>query len=346
MEQNWLEELELYNSSADSTEFEIELVARAIEKSKRVTVLTGAGISVESGIPDFRSSNGLWKKYDPSVYGTYKNFKKDPQKFWKMTETIHSIKANPNNVHKTLADLEKRELIHHIITQNVDGLHQEAGSKKVLEIHGTGKNCFCINCGYIANSQEEIWDVTPQPSEQIPKCKKCGGLMKLDVILFGEKLNREIYDEVIDATTNVDFLLVIGTSLQVAPCNVIPFRAKHNGAQVAFVNCTKTMMDEYADYVIRGDLNDVVPKIANKVIEIRERKNNAFRRAVLFSYSIAMYMVTVVVAFWSKLLKMNKKKPNFELFYYDEKRSETPVVSDFEDHLLRRHSVPLDDREE
>ena len=107
MAQNWLEEFELYNEFSDSSDFELELVARSMEKAKRVTVLTGAGISTSSGIPDFRSSNGLWKKYDPSIYGTYANFKQSPEKFWQMIEELHSIKAKPNEVHKSLSELEE-----------------------------------------------------------------------------------------------------------------------------------------------------------------------------------------------------------------------------------------------
>lgn len=342
MDHAWLEELDLYESQ-DSNEFEIEMVARAMEKAKRVTVLTGAGISVSSGIPDFRSSNGLWKRYDPSIYGTYMNFKKDPAKFWKMIEALHEIEATPNNVHKSLAELEEMGVINTVITQNVDGLHQESGSKNVLEIHGTGKTCYCVDCNYISNSDDEIWNKNPHPSENVPKCPKCGGLLKLDVVLFGEKLNREIYDEVLEATTQVDFLLVVGTSLQVAPCNIIPFRAKHSGAQVAFINCNRTPMDDYADFVIRGDLNEVVPKLADKIKEIRERKNNVLRQAFMFSYSWAVYMLSMVVAICHHILK--REKVNLmELFEYDGKRAETPIVTEF-DHGLRRHSVPLDDDE-
>ena len=343
MGDNWLEEFELYNESPDSFEFDLELVARSMEKAKRVTVLTGAGISVTSGIPDFRSQNGLWKKYDPSIYGTYTNFKKDPKKFWEMTEALHDIKAQPNDVHKALAELEEIGVINTIVTQNVDGLHQEAGAKNVLEIHGTGRNCYCIECNYIAESENEIWNKGSKPTENIPKCPRCGGLMKLDVVLFGEKLNREIYDEVVEATTNTDFLLVIGTSLQVAPCNVIPFRAKHNGAQVVFINSNKTPMDEFADFVLRGDLNEIVPLLTKRVKEIRERKNTILRRAVMFSYSLAVYMISIVVSFCQRIWR-REKNVEFDLFEWESKRSETPVVTEF-DHSLRRHSVPLEDEE-
>ena len=341
MGDNWLEEFELYNDFCDSNEFELELIARSMEKAKRVTVLTGAGISVTSGIPDFRSSNGLWKKYDPSIYGTYSNFKQAPEKFWEMIEELHSIEAKPNPVHKTLADLETAGVINTIVTQNVDGLHQEAGSKNVLEMHGTGRTCYCIECNYITESDEGIWRTTDCPSKNIPHCPFCGGLMKLDVVLFGEKLNREIYDKIVDATTNVDFLLVIGTSLQVAPCNVIPFRAKHNGAQVVFINSHKTQMDQFADFCLRGDLNEIVPKLGQKILEIKQRRNTMLRRAVMFSYSLAVYMLSIVVSFCQRIWR--REKNILELIDFENKRSETPMVIEEFDHSLRRHSVPLDD---
>ena len=148
-----------------------------------------------------------------------------------------------------------------------------------------------------------IWKNYEKPSENVPRCPYCGGLLKLDVVLFGEKLNREIYDKIVDATTNVDFLLVIGTSLQVAPCNVIPFRAKHNGAQVVFINSNRTPMDEFADFCLRGDVNEIVPKLTQKIKEIREKKNNIVRRAFLFSYSIALYMFSIVVSFCQRILR-------------------------------------------
>ncbi|ELP92628.1 NAD-dependent deacetylase, putative [Entamoeba invadens IP1] len=268
MDMNWLEELEMYSDPDTTNDLEIEMISRALEKAENVTVLTGAGISVESGIPDFRSSNGLWKKYDPATYGSYENFKTDPKPFWKMAEELHKIKAYPNCVHQCLAELQKLNVVKTIVTQNVDGLHQQAGSKHVLEIHGNGDLCHCVNCDFIEKSEKQIWNKKTSPQNDPPKCPKCGALMKLDVVLFGEKLDRKIYDEVVASTTKTDFLLVLGTSLQVAPCNIIPFRAKHCGAQVAFINCTKTPMDEYADFVIRGDLNQIVPRITERVKKI------------------------------------------------------------------------------
>ncbi|BFU19940.1 Sir2 family transcriptional regulator, putative [Entamoeba histolytica HM-3:IMSS] len=338
IDSNWLEELELYNSLDDSIDIDIEMIARSMEKSKNVTVLTGAGISVESGIPDFRSSNGLWKRYDPSVYGSYSNFKKHPELFWKMTEEIHKITAYPNHVHEALAELEKIGVVKTIVTQNVDGLHQQAGSKNVVEMHGSGRACYCIDCDYISRADDDIWSKPVPPSQCIPRCPKCGGLLKLDVVLFGEKLDRVTYDEVVEASTKTDFLLVIGTSLQVAPCNIIPFRAKHCGAQVAFINCSKTPMDEYADFVVRGDLKEIVPKIANKIKEIREKRFNGLRRAWLLSYSFAIVIVTMLVTFYNNVFHQNLKISTLDNI----DGTETPVVSEYEP-TLRRHSIPLEE---
>ena len=186
-----------------------------------------------------------------------------------MYEELHKLKVSPSPLHKALVELQKLGIVKTIITQNVDGLHQMAGSRNVLEMHGSGKLCYCLDCHYVALADKEIWQKTHnQPSEHIPRCPKCGGLLKLDIIMFGEKLNKKIYDKAVESSSNTDFLLVIGTSLQVAPCNVVPFRAKQNGAQLAFVNATNTPIDDLADYLIREDAQEAIPKIVEKVKKI------------------------------------------------------------------------------
>ena len=216
-----------------------------------------------------RSEKGLRKRYDPKKYADIDNFKQEPQYFWRMYEEIHNLKVQPSQIHKALTELQRMGIVKTIITQNVDGIHQMAGSKNVLEMHGSGKVCYCLDCHYIALAEEEIWKKTKNhPSLHIPHCPKCGGLLKLDIVMFGEKLNKEIYDEALKASSNTDFLLVVGTSLQVAPCNIIPFRARHNGAEVAFINCSKTPMDQYADFLVRSDAQNVIPKIVDRVKKI------------------------------------------------------------------------------
>nr|BAN40582.1 NAD-dependent deacetylase, putative [Entamoeba invadens] len=332
-----LQELDAYNG-LDNNDTDIDLIAKAMEKAKSVTVLTGAGISVQSGIPDFRSSNGLWKRYDPAVYGTLDTFKTRPELFWSMAEEIHKIDAKPNDVHKELALLEKMGVVKNIITQNVDGLHQMAGSKNVMEIHGNTRTCYCVCCGYITTTKH-IWEKTEHPSIDVPKCPKCGGLMKLDVILFGEKLDQITYQSVTKALENTDFLLVIGTSLKVAPCNIIPKSAKQNGAQVAFINCTTTMMDEYADYVVRGDLTEIIPQIASKVRQLRNKTVSPLQRAFLLSYSMSFVIMTMLLTIYNNVFHQN-----FKLKQREGGKTEM-VLNDCETEsdALRRHSVPLSD---
>ncbi|KAL7722806.1 Sir2 family transcriptional regulator [Entamoeba marina] len=230
--------------------------------------------------------------------------------------------------------MEKMGVVKTIVTQNVDGLHQVAGSKHVVEMHGTGRTCYCLDCDFIAPSSEEIWGKTESPSTNVPRCPKCGGLLKLDVILFGEKLNRAIYNEALKASTETDFLLVIGTSLQVAPCNIIPFRAKHCGAQVAFINCTKTPLDEFADFIVRGDAQEYLPKIYKIIKRIRKQKRNSIKHAIKLSFSFAIVLMSMFVTFCNTTFHTNVKLPSF-----DDKSTDVPILDEYEPNL-RRHSIP------
>jgi len=200
-------------------------IAKALEKCKNVTVLTGAGISVQCGIPDFRSESGIWKRYDPKKCCTAKSFRDNAVEFWKFAEDMHTIPSKESDAHHCLYELEKMGIVKTIITHNIDGLHQFAGSSNVIEIHGNAQLCTCIDCGHVENANEFIWNKPIKPSKCIPKCPVCGSLMKLDVIMFGDELSQDIYKEAQKASIETDFLLVIGTSLKVAPSNLIPTTA-------------------------------------------------------------------------------------------------------------------------
>ena len=333
MDSEWLEELELYTGCEETLDSKILSIARAIEKSKKVTILTGAGVSVQSGIPDFRSSNGIWKRYDPKKCGSLEYFKKNPTEFWKMSEELHNFKSKPSQAHKALAELDTLNINNTIITQNIDGLHQAAGSKHVIEMHGTGKVCTCLNCDYIEFADKAVWNKPLPPSECIPRCPKCGGLIKLDVVMFGDRLNKEICDEAVEASTDTDFLLVIGTSLKVAPCNTIPIRAKQIGAQVGFINCEKTILDEFADYKLNGDLQEIVPKIVEKVKEIREKRRNGFNRLLTFSFSVIFTVATLILDLYNLTFDKNYS------FSYTKKTDTPPQLGELVP--LKRHSIPI-----
>lgn len=229
-------------------EEEIKRIAKAIIDSKKVTVLTGAGISTESGIPDFRSEKtGLWNKFDPNLLS--KEFLyKDPQKFYdyglKMLSSLRiGGKIKPNKAHYILADMEKSGWISCVITQNIDGLHKMAGSKKVFEVHGNIKKSYCISCKMEYPLSMLYKKVL---KKQIPPlCPKCKGMIRTSIVLFGDELNEEFYaarKEVMES----DLLIVIGSSLEVGPVNTLPLLAR----KFAIINKEKTFFDEQAFVVV------------------------------------------------------------------------------------------------
>ena len=240
---------------------EIEGIQRAAEDlldAREAIAFTGAGISVESGIPDFRSSTGLWSKYDPDEYATIEAFRADPRKVWKMlTEMISLvIQAKPNPAHVGLADLENLNKLQAVITQNVDGLHQAAGSRNVIELHGSNATLSCLSCGCTIATDSLSMDDLP------PTCPKCRFIMKPDVVLFGELLPWEAHDKAIEAARTCDFVLAIGTSAVVYPAADIPVTAKDGGAKLIEINLEPTSLTgRISDYLIEGRSGEVVPRL-------------------------------------------------------------------------------------
>ncbi|MBU7015179.1 MAG: NAD-dependent deacylase [Theionarchaea archaeon] len=252
----------------------LQNLATAIKKSSRIVSLTGAGISVASGIPDFRSEGGLWTRYDPSLYASYSKFVEDPSYFWEMhIETMRLIdRARPNPAHRALADLEELGLLKGVITQNIDGLHQDAGTSTVYELHGTNKTSSCIICrrqyptkeiaDHIFSFQKEDLIRKMRRGNEIPACD-CGGWIKPDVILFGEKMSHEVAVAAQELASSCDLLLVVGTSLQVQPAASLPFATKHNGGAIAFINREPTFLNRIADHVFLGKAEEILPELVN-----------------------------------------------------------------------------------
>ncbi len=236
--------------------------ARAlVESSSRIVALTGAGISVDSGIPDFRSEGGLWKRFDPHEYATIESFERNPEKFWTMgrelAETI--LLAKPNEAHSALAKLEDSGKLCCVITQNIDNLHQAAGSREVIELHGNYLRAYCTSC-----KAEYVGDEVHRGvarGDIPPKCEKCGGILKSEAILFGEPLPKGPMEHAIKACREADLLLVIGTSLSVYPVAFLPQLAKDSGARVILVNLEGTNRDGVADIVLRGRATHLLPSI-------------------------------------------------------------------------------------
>ena len=319
MEASLSEELDYYFSSSFS--FELQMISEMIFKSKNCTILTGAGISTESGIPEFRSENGIWKKLNPSIYGNYEHFLHSPSEFWKLCEQLKSVDVFPTKAHFAVAELEKLGFVKTVITQNVDGLHQRAGNKNVIEMHGSGKKCYCTHCDFKGEAETLIWKTNPNPSSKIPKCPKCQSLLKVDLILFGEEVNKTINEKIIEITSKNDLLIILGSSLQVSPCNLIPMRAKQNGAQIVIINKEKTQFDHYADIVIHEDVNFVLPKIVEKINEMKKYNlifeyisqfkkycKHHLNDIISFCFPLLICMISFMISFLIRLSDNDKLK--------------------------------------
>jgi len=227
-----------------------------MKRAKRVVVLTGAGISAESGIPTFRGSDGLWRNKDPMKLASIDGFLENPKEVWEFYNWRRKLiaKVTYNAGHKALVDLEKKKSNFLLITQNVDGLHSKAGSEKLIEIHGNIWWVRCVSCG---NRYE---DKTPDLGE-MPRCAKCGGLLRPDVVFFGEALDSRLLNQCISHLEKCDFMLVVGTSSVVHPAASFSLIAKEAGACVVEVNLEKTPNTSYMDYSIQGKAGDILPQL-------------------------------------------------------------------------------------
>mgnify|MGYP006278327025 CR=1 FL=1 len=243
---------------------QIRQLAEELRESQYAVVLTGAGVSTDSGIPDFRSpESGVWTQADPEVVASIEGFRRDPEGFYRFwTWRFSKLKdARPNAAHRLLAELERRGLLRTVITQNIDGLHREAGTRTVHEVHGSYRRGVCIECGRSVAIEAVFQRVE---AGGLPYCDRCGGLMKPDVVLFGEMLPDAFMDAQADAE-RADLMLVLGSSLEVHPVAGLVPRAQWNGARVAIVNRDPTPYDDLADLAIRNDLGPVVQALADEL---------------------------------------------------------------------------------
>ncbi|MGH7790126.1 MAG: SIR2 family NAD-dependent protein deacylase [Candidatus Binatia bacterium] len=236
-----------------------------IRAAERIVVLTGAGISTDSGIPDFRGPQGLWTK-NPGAekMATLSHYMGDPEvrkRAWKSRLETFARQAEPNAGHRALVELERRGVLHTLITQNIDGLHQAAGSApaRVVEIHGTMREVVCMMCDERAPMERALARV--RAGEEDPPCRSCGGILKSATISFGQALVPEDLQRADQAARQCDLLLAIGSTLAVYPAaGVVPI-AKRHGARLVIVNADPTEMDDIADAVLPGSISDILPRL-------------------------------------------------------------------------------------
>ena len=251
----------------EDREILIERAADLILKSGRITVFTGAGMSTESGIPDFRSPGGIWSKADPDEF-TIQRFmssKESREKHWKLfSDTGLTLDMEPHPGHCAIAEMEKLGKLQCVITQNVDNLHQKAGCspERVFELHGNMQRVICMNCKQMTPMTDIIRRLE---NESDPECKLCGGILKPDAVFFGESLPQQVLIEAAEYARSSDLFIVVGSTLVVYPAAYMPVYALEAGAELIIVNLSSTPLDEYADVRIKGKAGEYMPEIVNRV---------------------------------------------------------------------------------
>ena len=240
----------------------IKKAAELFLSSRYAVVLTGAGISTPSGIPDFRSpDSGLWNKVDPMAVASIWVFRTQPEVFyeWMRPTARLFLEAKPNPAHLALADLEEMGLLKAVITQNIDDLHQKAGSQRVLELHGHFREAVCMSCQQVLPTEGIIYEYILEG--KVPHCDECGGVLKPKAIFFGEPLPMDVFFEAQIEAQSCDLLLVAGSSLEVIPAADLPFVARNLGARLIVVNNQPTPADRMAEVVIHEDVAEILPAI-------------------------------------------------------------------------------------
>jgi NAD-dependent deacetylase len=245
----------------------IDFAADLFRQAKHAVSLTGAGLSTSSGIPDFRSTGtGLWSRDEPMEVASLSTFRTAPERFFDWFRPLASqiYNAQPNTAHLSLAKLEKAGRIHSIITQNIDMLHQKAGSQTVIEMHGTMQTLTCTQCYHKVESALYL-DAFVENGKP-PRCPQCSNILKPDVILFGEQLPQAAWFKAQREARHCDLMLVIGSSLEVLPVAGLPMQALDRGAHLIIVNNVPTYLDVRADVVLTEDAATVIPAIVEKVL--------------------------------------------------------------------------------
>ena len=266
----WLNNILNENSkSKDESALINEVVS--VLRDGEVIAFTGAGISTASGIPDYRGPSGVWRVFDPKDF-TIDVFLSDPSYYWsrrierKKVFGVDLLKVLPNPAHKAMTNLQQRGLLLQIITQNTDGLHQKAGSKDVIELHGNASQCKCLKCGTLYSTV--IAEEFAERSKRPPVCEKCDYPLKPDVVLFGESLDVSKLDSAEKAVANCKSMIVVGTTAAVYPAAAFPRLAKSRGSKIIEINQEETeLTNSISDVSVLGDCSELLPYIVEKVLE-------------------------------------------------------------------------------
>jgi NAD-dependent deacetylase len=257
--------------SGPNLELAIEEAARLIHLSNHVVALVGAGISVESGIPPFRGPGGLWTKHGEPDLRDYERFMENPKQWWQdrigqkgsYQELIDALaQAKPSAGHAALKEMEELGYLRHIITQNIDNLHQEAGSRAITEIHGNRTKLRCLGCG-------ERWPLEGFAIDELPPtCPNCGGMVKTDTVMFGEPIPRDALESCIVQTEMCDCMLLVGTSAVVYPAAGFPLDVKRGGGRLIEVNPNETPLTELSDVVLRAAAGESLTRVVSRLREL------------------------------------------------------------------------------
>lgn len=244
------------------SERQVRDLAHVLRQSRHVVVLTGAGASTEAGLPDWRGPQGLWKQWDPARIASLTGMQRHPVDFYQFyryrLSTLRGVRPGP--VHRALAALEQAGYIQSLITQNVDGLHQAAGSRNVIEVHGNLERAHCVNCR--ADYPYTALDVDVHTPLDVPRCTLCGGMLKPAIVLFEESLPAEAIERAFAEAKEADLFLVVGSSLEVGPVNLLPRIAVEAGAHLGILNLDPTHLDRHAHWLLREKAGEVLLSLA------------------------------------------------------------------------------------
>jgi NAD-dependent deacetylase len=242
----------------------VDRLAALVRERGPCVVLTGAGVSTESGVPDFRSPTGIWAQFDPFEYGSIDAFRADPAKVWSFYAPRFSMltEAEPNDAHRALADLERRGFARAVVTQNIDLLHERAGSGEVVEVHGSIRTSSCPDCGatYPLAEVLELLDGATAPA-----CIRCGAIVKPDVVFFGELLPARAIERAFELAREATLMLVVGSTLEVQPVAGLPLETLRAGGALAIVNRGPTALDDLATVKVDGSAGEILSAVARRL---------------------------------------------------------------------------------